>query len=238
MLDAESATHAESVNAQHYGAVTNVLDLPVNKIFDFVVPAQSVILLTIPKSRVKKVKVIASNDATVVAGTNTAKPGGEASELKVQLDASKPENNHVAYISFNLAGLSIEKARKILLKVNGYTDKDSAALRVHVYGIPSVKWNQRTLNWQNAPLLDAHESLIKEVGQRAFVAGELSFSKVKQDQILDVTSMMKKRPGKEITFVIIRETRQLGDDEDKGKKVMIGSSESFAKPELIFLQQN
>ncbi len=39
---------------------------------------------------------------------------------------------------------------------------------------------------------------------------------------------------KMITFVLVRETRQLGDDEGKRKKVMIGSLESDNKPELIF----
>lgn len=56
--------------------------------------------------------------------------------------------------------------------------------------------------------------------------------------MLDVTDLVKKHAGKGITFVLVRETRQLGDDEDKGRKVMIASLEGNSAPELIFLNHN
>ncbi len=90
------------------------------------------------------------------------------------------------------------------------------------------------MHWNNALLLDSKEALIKEVGQKAFVAGELAFINQQQDHMLDVTDLVKKHAGNGITFVLVRETRQLGDDEDKGKKVMISSGESTKKPTLEF----
>lgn len=72
------------------------------------------------------------------------------------------------------------------------------------------------------------------MGQKAFVAGELAFTNLQQDHMLDVTDLVKRHGGKGITFVLVRETRQLGDDEDKNRKVMIGALESNNKPELIF----
>ena len=112
--------------------------------------------------------------------------------------------------------------------------KGATPYRLHVYAIPSERLAQKKLIWKNAPLLDDNEALINEVGQKAFVAGELAFNTTLQDHMLDVTDVVKKHAGKGITFVFIRETRQIGDDEDKGREVMISSSESNNKPKLLF----
>ncbi|MFN2438384.1 MAG: discoidin domain-containing protein [Chitinophagaceae bacterium] len=235
-LDIASGTPitAETVNPSYCGEVTELILFPANKNVDLTVSAQSVVLLTIPKNKLAKKSLIASADATVFHGKGASALNGSQKELIVQLDAAKPEKNHVSYIWFDLSKLSSASAQRILLKVNGYTDKTNAPFRLHVYGISTQKWDQQKLAWNNAPLLDSKEALIKEVGQKAFVAGELAFNTKHQDHILDVTDMVKKHAGKGITFVFIRETRQLGDDEDKDKKVMISSLESNNKPELIF----
>jgi hypothetical protein len=229
---------AETVNPVYYGEVTRVISLGAAKNIDITLSAQSVVLLTIPKVKLSKAVVKASSDATVAAGKNSLAVNGGQKELKVQLDAAKPDNNNVAYTWFDLSGVNILKSERVLLKVNGFTDKKGAPFRLHVYGIPSSKWDQQKLNWSNALLLDSKEALIKEVGQKAFVAGELAFTDQRKDHMLDVTDIIKKHAGKGITFVLVRETRQLGDDEDKGKKVVVGSSESDQKPELIFWNNN
>jgi len=229
---------AETVAPSYYGEVTQLIQLPANKSIDLTLSAQSVVLLTIPKKKLIKTIVTASADATVALDKNASMVNGSQKEMIVQLDAAQPDNNSVSYIWFDLSKTSSTEAQRILLKVNGKTDKANSPFRLHVYGIPSSKWDQQKINWKNAPLLDSKEALIKEVGQKAFIAGELAFSTKQQDHILDVTDMVKKHAGKGITFVLVRETRQLGDDEDKGKKVMINSSESNNKPELIFWSHN
>jgi hypothetical protein len=229
---------AETVNPAYYGEVTQLIQLPANKNIDLTLSAQSVVLLTIPKNKLTKTTVTASADATVTGNKNTSAGNGSQKEMIVQLDAALPEKNSVSYIWFDLSKSVSLKSQRILFKVSGYTDKTDAPFRLHVYGIPTVKWDQQKLNWANAPLLDSKEALIKEVGQKAFVAGELAFNIKQQDHLLDVTELVKNHAGKGITFVLVRETRQLGDDEDKGKKVMISSSESDKKPELIFWNRN
>ncbi len=229
---------AETVNPAYYGEVTQLVHLPANKNIDLTLSAQSVILLTIPKGKLTKTTVAASADATITGNKNASAGNGLQKEMIVQLDAALPEKNSVSYIWFDLSKSVSLKSQRILFKVSGYTDKTDAPFRLHVYGIPTVKWDQQKLNWANAPLLDSKEALIKEVGQKAFVAGELAFNIKQQDHLLDVTELVKKHAGKGITFVLVRETRQLGDDEDKGKKVMISSSESNSKPELIFWNRN
>jgi hypothetical protein len=237
-IAAGAAVTVETVNSSYYGEVTQLTPLGGNKKVDLIVTAQSVVLLTVSKTRLTKVILPASSDATVAGGKNASAVNGLQKELMVQLDAAEPERNAVSYTWFDLSQHPSTNAQRILLKVNGYTDKTEGPFRLHVYGIPSAKWDQQKLNWNNAPLLDSKEALIKEVGQKAFVAGELAFTNRPQDHMLDVTDLVRKHAGKGITFVLVRETRQLGDDEDKGKKVLISSLENANKPELIFWNRN
>lgn len=103
---------------------------------------------------------------------------------------------------------------------------------MHVYAIPSNGLDQQKINWENAPQLDDNEALITGVGQQAFIAGELAFDTKDQYHHLDVTDLVKKHFGKGVSFVFVRETRQLGDDEDKGRQVLISPLESANKPRL------
>jgi hypothetical protein len=228
---------AETVNPSYYGEVTGIINFSADKSFDFILPAQSVVLLTIPKYTLTKTHLAAAETATAVAGKKASTINTEK-DLSVQLNAAEPEKNNVSYIWFDMTRVFLNRTKRILLKVNGYTDKTNAPYRLHVYGIPYIQWDQKKLTWNNAPLLDKKEALIKEVGQKAFVAGEIAFSNQPKDHWLDVTDLVKKHQGKVFTFVFVRETRQMGDDEDKGKKVMINTTESNKKPELIYWNSN
>jgi hypothetical protein len=239
-LDVDGGTPitAQTVNSAYYGEVSQLIYPQNNKTIDFALSPQSVVLLTIPKGKQIKTVISASANATVAPENSTSYAKGSQKELTVQLDAANPEKNNVSYIWFDLSKNALTSAQQILLKVNGYTNKAEKVFRLHVYGIPSQKWDQQKLNWNNAPLLDSKEALIKEVGQKAFVAGELEFTNQNQDHMLDVTDLVKKHAGKGITFVLVRETRQLGDDEDKGNKVFINTMESNNKPELLIWNSN
>lgn len=206
---------AEAVNAVSYGEVTRLIPCPADKKTALVLPPQTVMLLTIPKQKLRSTILKAAGEAGVSMQRSSTK------ELQVQLDAAKPENNQVTYLRFDLSKQQLQQAGRILLKVNGRTDKGDQPYRLHVYGIPSVQWNASQLNWRNAPLLDSKEAQVKEVGRKTFVAGELAFDTEQRDHWLDVTHMVKNHPGAAITFVLVRETRQMGDDEDKGRKVIL-----------------
>jgi hypothetical protein len=232
-ISAGTPVTAEAVGPKMYGEVAHVLAVTPGKTVNLALPSQSVILLTIPSKRLIKQSLRPAADATVSAGKNAAANYGLSKQLTIALDASKPENNQVSYIRFNLSGKNLAKAKRILLKVNGSNVSDTSTFRFHVYGMPANEWAQQTLSWKNAPQLDAKEALITGVGQKAYVAGELAMNNIKKNHFLDVTALVKKHAGKSVTFALVRETRQLGDDEDKGKKIMIDSSEGQAKPELL-----
>jgi hypothetical protein len=232
-IDASTSVTVEKVDQNSFGEVTELLTVGANKSLQLTLPPQSVVLLTIPKGKLGKKTIAASADASVSGGNKRSVTNGASQKLLVQLDAQNPEKNNVAYTWFDLSGISIYNTQRVVLKVNGYTNKTGEPFRLHVYGIPSSKFDQQKLNWKNAPLLDNTEALIKEVGTKAFVAGELAFSATVKDHFLDVTELVKNHAGKGISFVFVRETRQLGDDEDKGKQAIINSSETGSKPMLI-----
>lgn len=223
---------AETVSAFNYGGVSNRISLPASKTFNFELEPQSVVLLSIPAVKLAKNTVFPVADASVAGGKNSGLNFGKEKQMGVQLDAGTPENNQVTYIHFDLSGKKLSQAKKIIVGLSGKTAQAGKPFRLHVYGIPSAGWAQQELNWSNAPLLDKKEALIKGVGENAFVAGELVFNAEEQYQQLDITDMVKKYVKAGLTLVLVRETRQLGDDEDKGKKVWISSMEAVNKPTL------
>lgn len=224
---------AETINNDHFGEVTHVISLPAGKSFPFTLQSQSVVLLTIPaRGKLTHSVITPSGTATVSGGKNASVNYGNQKELSVQLDAAKPENNRVAYIHFDLSKTNTATAQKIIVSVNGYADKGDHPYRLHVYAIPSAGFNPKKITWANAPQLDRSEALVTGVGKQAYVAGELAFNTKERYHHLDVTDLVKKHAGKGISFVFVRETRQLGDDEDKGRRVIISSSASGNKPKL------
>jgi hypothetical protein len=231
-IHAGSPVTVETVSPDKYGEANELLSIKGNKSISFTLPAQSVILLTIPSQNLRNSVLTPVADATVYGGKYKDKNDGKSKQLTVALDASKPENNAVSFIRFDLSGHKLAAAKRVLLKVNGYNATDDSVFRFHVYGMPASNWNQQTLTWSNSPQLDTKEALITQVGQRAYVAGELAMNHHQQNHYLDVTRLVKDHAGRSITFALVRETRQMGDDADKGKKVIINSAESQYKPEL------
>ncbi|HEY4209098.1 MAG TPA: discoidin domain-containing protein, partial [Puia sp.] len=241
---------AECVGPSTYGEVTSVQMVGKDKKLHITLTPQTVMLLTIPSGSLKKASLPAAADATVTDGKFARSNDGRSKELKVALDASKPGNNKVSFIRFDLPRAAtphgsrraishdprapISHASRILLKIYGSNITDTAIFRFHVYGIPTAQWSQEKITWQTAPQLDAKEALIKGVGQKAFVAGELAMDHTQRVHYLDVTDLVKRHGGQSISFAFVRETRQLGDDADKGRTVVIDASESSHPPELEY----
>ena len=117
--------------------------------------------------------------------------------------------------------------------MNGYEDPGNGHFRTHVYACPSKGFDEQNINWSNAPHLDRVEALVSGVGQHGFVAGELAFSGTEREHQLDITEVATNHDlSQGLTFILVRETRHLGDDVDKGRTVYVGSRESETKPTL------
>lgn len=223
---------AQTVSPNFYGEVTEHKTLADNKEVEITLPAQGVMLLTISGGKdLVKTEINPANDAYVSGGIESSKNYGRAKTLEVALNAEHPENNKVTYLNFDLKDKT-EAINKVILAVNGKATGNEN-FRIHVYAIPNQSFDESLINWKTSPLLDQKEALINQVASKAFVAGELVFDEQQKNHYLDVTDVVKTHPSKNYTFVLIRETRELGDDIDKNRTITINSKESDHSPQLI-----
>lgn len=226
----------ELVNNKYYGEVSKLYFTNTSKKLEISLPAQSVMLLTIPSAIKNKTTIIAKANVTVKGGTFSNQNFSSDKQLAVQLDAANPSNNKVSYIHFDVNKIQLKGLKRAILEVNGKVDKDNRPYRLHVYAIPTDKDLKENTTWNNALLLDSKEALIKKVGNEAFVAGQIAFDLTNTSHYLDVTDILNKHVKTGVEFVFARETRQLGDDEDKGRQVLINTINSKEKPKLHLWQ--
>jgi hypothetical protein len=230
-LPAATGVIAEEVSANAYGEVVWIKDVTEDGQLSFELPARSVMLLTIPVCSDNAKTLIATADATVRAGTNRVKSFGKDKMMNVEMNASRPNSNQVSYIRFDLSGVDKSKMNAAILQVYG-SSSTPAPYRFHVYALDNNDWDENTLNWNNAPNLERNQVRVTGVGDTAHVAGEIAVNGTASYHQLDVTSLVRKCRQPEITFVLIREVRQLGDDSDNGKNCSFGTRESVYKPSL------
>lgn len=222
---------AEQVGTTTYGEVIWTKEVPQEGILSFELPAQSVMLLTIPlcKNEVQTLPVIA--DAVVKSGTKENANFGNTKTMNVEMNASHANANQVSYIKFDLSNISKEQINAAILRLSGKSTSE-VSYRFHVYALDDNNWDENTINWRNAPNLEQKEMRIVGVGNTAHVAGEIAVNNIKRYHQLDVTDLLRRCQQHEITFVLIREVRQLGDDSDNGQYSSFGTKESEEKPML------
>jgi F5/8 type C domain. len=192
-VPAGSVITAEEVGPEQYGEVTAVHVLGANRKWQYKLKAQSVVLLTISKAALKRRVIAGRAKQPIVVQADVAARQYKTGTIQFTVPAQNPQ--------------------RVLLKVNGTTDKMKAPYRLHVYA--------SELN--NDPIIDK-DGFVKG----AAVAGEWAFTGTKGAHYLDVTTIVRKFKGKPIRFILAREVRQLGDDGDKGYSVIA------ARPQLLW----
>lgn len=229
-LPPSSKVMAEEVGTNVYGEVVWV-KTPTDGTLSFELPAQSVMLLTIPVNQIRKpLDLVAVADAAVRSGKNSRNNFGQEKVMNVEMNASRTDNNQVSYMKFDLSGVDREKINAAVLNIFGKSS--GTPYRLHVYALNGGNWDEHQITWNTAPNLETKEVRIKDVGRSAHVAGEIVFDMAADYHQLDVTSIIRKSPDPVMTFVMIREIRQLGDDVDNNKKCTLGTKESDQKPFL------
>ncbi|MGE6220410.1 discoidin domain-containing protein [Nubsella zeaxanthinifaciens] len=235
-LPVTSSLTAEEVGEKYYGEVAQLITISKNGTLSYSLSPQSVVLLTITPTKTTPTVVASNNAISVKAGANAQKYFRNT--LGVQLDAANPSNNEVAYVGFDISALQKNVPRKAVLAIAGNVNDADRPYRLHVYAITQDQlWTSKAnFNWNNAPYLDKNEALLKQVGTAAFIAGEMAFDRQKKYHYLDVTDLIKRHGKKQLTFVLVRETRQMGDDEDKGRRVSLTMPSEPQKPKLLLWQ--
>lgn len=223
---------AEEVSSRNFGNIAWIRTLDANKKINFILPEQSVTLLTVPVSNEYYANLTPLADATVSFGSNSCKNYGNKKKLYVEMNSSDKDKNSVSYIKFGLKNIDVAKMKGAALKIYGKTNSDSI-YRIHVYSANNCKWQENEINWNNAPFLNKDLAFINDVGKNVRIAGEVPFDSNFDYRQIDVTEIIKHMDSDEITFILIREVRQLGDDYDNNKYLSIGSKETDYSSELI-----
>lgn len=214
----------ERVGTNSYGEA-RVLRTGVAGTLSLSAEAQSVMLLTVSAQ---------ADYREAAAVCNAAVRGGHVSHksLGVQLDASDFANNAVTYIGFDAARAGVADARRVVLSLDGRSS-GAGPYRFHVYLYGSDEpFDERKICWENAPYLHAGEACMQEDAAPLHIAGELTMTPDRRRHELDVTELARRYAGRQLTFVLIREVREPGDDADKGRRVSISSRRDREKPLL------
>ena len=231
-LPAGTRVIAEEVSANAYGGVVWSEEIPESGRLSFELPAQSVMLLTVPIRMNALDTLVATDDATVKSGTNDKRNFGKAKRMDVEMNASRINGNRVSYVKFDLSGVDRRKINAALFRIYGNSAAE-VPYRFHVYALDNNDWDEHTVNWTNAPNLERKQVRVTDVGNTAHVAGEIAVNRTPGYHQLDVTGLLRSCREREITFVLVREARQLGDDADNGRTCSFHTKEGGNGPQLL-----
>ena len=203
----------ETVGPQSYGEA-RIATVSGGKL-DLSIGAQSVNLLTIAgKGQPRQIRPASFTSVRGGAGSDSKNPS-------VRLDSRNLKDNAVTYVSFDLKDAA--SCGRILLGVHGRTDAAGRPFRFHVYGFDGAV-RSRGLKWSNAPRLDREESRIADFSDGLFLAGQMTMAPEAGWHWLDVTDAVRKHAGKTVSFCLVREVREPGDDCDKGVSALLSTN--------------
>ncbi len=232
-LNSSSKLFIEEVSGNYYGELVDIKTIGNSKKVSYVLPPQSVQLISIPLNNLKLKEFDAVATTTIKGGNDSGKNFSDQNMLGIALDSRDFSKNEVSYIQFDLGKQNKITSDKAVFSIYGYNVTDAIPYRFHVYVIPDWEWSGKQLTWNNAACIAKNETWMQEVGSKAFIAGELVFTNQPKRHELDVTELLQRYPSDTYTFVLIREARELGDDYDKGKKCVVYSNKDISrKPQL------
>lgn len=143
------------------------------------------------------------------------------------MNSEKPAEHALALVGFDVPKNRVARASRILLRLRGASSGDRP-FRFHVYGS-----GQRLGKRPTAEQFDLAPTRpgVLHAGSSWFVAGETALTHEQGEHMLDVTELVKRHTDGSVSFALIRELREPGDDSDKG---IVGHLDEA--PELIFIE--
>src|SRR4051812_37276029 len=110
----------QEVSADRQGEVSQIVTVPVGGLINLTQPAQSVFLVSIPKTAPTYIRSFgATDDAVVKAGTNANSNFGTADSLFAKNDAVDPSARNVSFIKFNTGSLTNSAVQQAVLQLWG-----------------------------------------------------------------------------------------------------------------------
>lgn len=184
-------------------------------------PPWSVTLLTVPFDARARHSIRATASATLHGDSSTT------AALTVAMNSEKPAEHALALVGFKAPKARVARASRILLRFSGASNGDRP-FRFHVYGSGQQLGKRPTANRLD---LDPMRPGVLQAGHSWFVAGETALTHEQGERMLDVTELVKRHTDGSVSFALIRELREPGDDSDKG---IVGYLDEA--PELIFIE--
>ncbi len=236
----------EAVNESCYGAglmFTNVgFGLSVsatqgsNSVWLFTVPAQ-------PQQAAQT--ILASANAQVADGANKNVNYTSSTNLLVENNSTNANYRSAALLQFQLPAFNPANLQLALLTLSASSANGAATVQAYVYGLLTNSWSENSLTWANAPNLAQGippgtaftNNFVLGAGSSAFLLGQLVAGSVPAQYTIDVTSFLQNATSTNVSFLLAREVRFLGDVQD-GDGVSIvsreGSPSAGPRLQLVF----
>jgi hypothetical protein len=184
---------------------------------DLVQPANTVWLITIPGHPTEpELLVDASDDATVVDGSNANTNYGAATTLLVRNDPSTADRRAATFARFEVPVIHPPDIQLAILSVRAKTSTAGATIQAHVYGLDDDSWSADTLTWNTAPNLRKGtpagtliaDRVISGQGEDAFILGQLAVSSTSHaTRFIDVTEFLHKQTNRKASFLLTQDPR-------------------------------
>lgn len=216
----ESPVVCERVDERHYGDAELLRTDAAGRI-PLQVPPWSVTLLSVPFEAHTQYTLRAAVSATL-HGDGSATPAPE-----IAMNSEKPAEHALGFVGFKVPEPRVARASRILLRLHGASTGDRP-FRFHVYGSGRRLGKRPTAEHLD---VDLSRPGVLNAGSSWFVAGETTLTREPNERMLDVTELVKRHTDGTVTFALIRELREPGDDCDKG---IVGHLDEV--PELIFIE--
>lgn len=231
----------QEVSADRQGEVSQIVTVPAGGMLNLTQPAQSVILISVPKAApTYAISLGATDDAMVKAGTNGNSNFGASPNLFAKNDAADPAARNVTFVKFNTGSLANAAVEQAVLQLWGQNDGTASQVIAHVYGLTNDNWNESSITWSTAPnlaattstaLSDISQNFITGEGTTAHIVGEVTGIAGARQLSIDVTDFVRNHPDQQITFLIAREVRFDGENVDDALTSLdLASKERGAEP--------
>ena len=230
----------EEVSTDRHGEVRELVEVPASGLVSLSQPAESVFLVSaLDQKPAYRVALGATEDAMVKSGGSASANFGDSANLYAKNSASNPAARNVAFIKFDMGGVSASAVEQAILRVYGENDGSAGQVITHVYGLFGDNWDEETITWNNAPNLadslgtvnDISHNFVQGVGTSAEIVGHFTGTQTERELMLDVTPFVAAHPDQQITFLIAREVRFDGENVDDAlTSLRLSSKESSTDP--------
>jgi hypothetical protein len=235
----------EAVNETCYGAGL----LFTNSSVSATQGANSVWLFTVPTQLQQPTQVIlAGANAQVNDGANKNVNYASGTNLLVADNSTNASYRSAALLQFQVPAFSPTNLQLALLTLSASASaptNGTATVLAYVYGIVSNNWTENSVTWASAPNLAQGiapgtafvNNFVLGAGSSAFLLGQLVAGSTPAVYTIDVTAFLKSSSSSNVSFLLARGVRFLGDAQD-GDGVSIlsreGSSSLGPRLQLVF----